>query len=234
MFSSMSTFTNRLVLVTGASGGLGESVTSRFLADGAQVVAVARHWTLSHPHPRLAAWEADLTRPEDCQALLEKVEKQYGRLDILAHILGGFAGGTSIPETSGETWRQMLDLNLSPLFYLARGALPLMRKNGWGRIVAVGSRPGLNPVPGLSAYSVSKAGVHALIRAIAAEVQGSAITANAVLPSVIDTPANRQAMPTADPSKWVAPASLAGVIAWLASDAAADVSGALVPAFGKS
>jgi NAD(P)-dependent dehydrogenase (short-subunit alcohol dehydrogenase family) len=126
----------------------------------------------------------------------------------------------------------MLDLNLNSAFYIMRAALPVLVAAGRGRIVAVGSKTAVEPVAKLSAYGVSKAGLVALVRTIALELRGTGVTANAVLPSVIDTPANRAADPSADFSRWVAPESIAGLILWLASSAAADVNGAVIPIYG--
>src|SRR5260370_16763865 len=143
----MSYLTNRVILITGANGGLGQSVTTEFLKAGAQVVGVARHWKDHQPVDRLEVGEADLTLAADCLDTVQKVLDRYGRLDGLVHLMGAFAGGTSVADTSGETWDDMLRVNLTPAFYLANAALPLMQKAGWGRIVAFPSRPALVPVP---------------------------------------------------------------------------------------
>jgi NAD(P)-dependent dehydrogenase (short-subunit alcohol dehydrogenase family) len=127
----------------------------------------------------------------------------------------------------------MLDLNLNSAFYVLRAVIPLMRRAGTGRIVAIGSRAAEDPGPGVGAYSASKAALVSLLRTVAAENKDLAITANVILPGTMDTPANRQAMPGADTSKWVQPASVASLIVWLANDAGKDVNGAVIPVYGR-
>jgi NAD(P)-dependent dehydrogenase (short-subunit alcohol dehydrogenase family) len=128
----------------------------------------------------------------------------------------------------------MLGLNLRSAYTIFRAVLPGMLKAGKGRIVAVGARAAIEPIANFAAYSVSKAALVALVKTVALEVKDSGITANAVLPSVIDTPANRAAMPAADASKWVTPESIAGLLVWLVSDAARDVNGAAIPIYGRA
>ena len=158
-----------------------------------------------------------------------------GRLRRLVHILGGFGGGQSIAETSDKTWDGMLTLNLRAAFCAMRAVLlKPMTAAKYGRIVAVGSRAAVEAMPNFAAYSVSKAGLVALVKNVAAEGKDLGITANVVLPSTIDTPANRQAMPTADFSRWVQPESIAKSLVWLASKEAGDVSGAVIPIYGRA
>jgi NAD(P)-dependent dehydrogenase (short-subunit alcohol dehydrogenase family) len=176
-------------------------------------------------HSRFVSIQADLSTPEGAAGAVERA----GRFDALIHLVGGFAGGQPITSTDDATWRRMLDINLNSAFYTIRAALPVLLAAGRGRIVAVGSRTAVEPVARLSAYGVSKAGLVALIRTCALELKGTGVTANAVLPSVIDTPANRAADPRADFSQWVSPESIAGLILWLASDAAAAINGAAIP-----
>lgn len=160
--------------------------------------------------------------------------REAGEVDVLVHLVGGFAAGGPVEKTTGEIWTRMLDLNLNSAFYMIRAVVPAMLQKRYGRIIAVSSRTGLDPAANLSAYGVSKAALNALIRTVALETKDSGITVNAVLPSVIDTPANRQAMPSADYARWVRPESIAATICWLASDEAADVNGALVPIYGRA
>lgn len=228
----MPEFTDRAILVTGASGGLGRAVTKAFLDVGATVAGVFRSGAPPVSHERFFSIHADLAVPEEAASAVERASSQAGRLDALIHLVGGFAGGQPVAGTDDATWKRMLDLNLNSAFYIMRAALPVLVAAGRGRIVAVGSKTAVEPVAKLSAYGVSKAGLVALVRTIALELRGTGVTANAVLPSVIDTPANRSADPAADFSRWVAPESIAGLILWLASDAAADVNGAVVPIYG--
>ncbi len=230
----MSDFSGRVVLVTGASGGLGSAVCNRFLEAGAAVVGVARSARARDGQQRFTAVPADLTTPQGAHTAVDEALRETGRIDALVHAMGGFAGGRPVAETDDETWDRMMSLNLRPAFLITRAVLPAMIEAGRGRIVAVGSRAGVDPTPTLSAYGVSKAGLNALIQTIAAEVRDDNITANVVLPSVIDTPANRTAMPDADHSKWVSPEAVAEQIFWLCSEQAAEISGALIPVYGRA
>jgi NAD(P)-dependent dehydrogenase (short-subunit alcohol dehydrogenase family) len=219
------------ILVTGATGGLGPAVVKAFLGGGGTVFGVAPSWDgRSLPPGNFHPIEADLTTVEGCHRAAERSRP----VDVLVHVMGGFAGGTPVGETTDDMWNRMMDLNLNSAFYLIREVLPPMLEAGSGRIVAVGSRTGVEPAANLSAYAVSKAALHMLIRTVALEVAGSGVTANAVLPSTIDTAANRKAMPRADFTKWVKPEAIAEVIVWLASSQAAEVNGALVPVYGRS
>lgn len=221
-------------MVTGASGGLGDSVTKGFLETGARVAGVARSWRGKTFPGKFTPVEADLTLASGCQAAVEKVVSLAGGLDILVHVAGGFAGGEPVQKTDDATWDRMMGLNLNAAFYTFRAVLPHLLTKKRGRIIAIGSRAGLEHGANLSAYNVSKAGLHALVRTAAAEVRDSGITVNAILPSVIDTAANRTAMPSADFSHWVKPAAIVSALLWLASDDAADVNGALLPIYGRA
>jgi len=160
------------------------------------------------------------------------VRAQFGRLDVLLHLAGGFEGGTPVAQTPDGVWSRMFDLNVHSAFYIARAVLPAMLEAGYGRIVAIGSKTAVEPVATLAAYGASKAALVALVRTIALEVKLTGVTANVVLPSVIDTPANRAADPNAGFSRWVKPESIARLLLWLASEAAADINGAVVPIYG--
>jgi NAD(P)-dependent dehydrogenase (short-subunit alcohol dehydrogenase family) len=213
------------VLITGASGALGAAVIQEFVRRGAQVTGVGRAWP--EPRPPIRTLELDLFDPAQVATLGDG-------FDVLVHVLGGFGGGQPVQDTSDATWAGQLEINLTAAFYAARAVLPGMLARGRGRIVAVGSKAALEPMPRFTAYAVSKAALVALIRGIAAETKASGVTANVVLPSTMDTPANRKAMPDADFAKWVKPESVAAVIGWLASPEAADVTGAVIPVYGGS
>lgn len=226
---------DKVVLISGASGGLGEAVTQAFLDAGALVAGVSRQWPPEASNtPGFLPVAADLTQEAGCAAAVEAALAQWSRLDAAVHLMGGYTGGTTVEATPVEVWDRMMSMNLRSAFLFFRAALPPMLKAGRGRLLAVGSRPGLDPVAGLAAYGVSKAGLHALVRTLAAENKDRGITANAVLPSTIDTPANRTAMPKADASKWVTPESIGSLLVYLACDAAQDINGALVPIYGRS
>jgi len=210
---------------------LGGAVVSAFLGTGAQVFGVDRSWK-SNPHAGSAFHpvEADVTTVAGCAAAVSAAEP----VDTLVHLVGGFAGGSPVAQSDEAVWDQMMNLNLRSAFLMIRAALPNMIERRRGRILAIGSRAGVEPLAGFSAYTVSKSGLGTLIKTVALEVKDSGITANVVLPSVIDTPANRAAMPKADYSKWVTPQSIAHLLVWLASDAASDVNGAAIPIYGRA
>jgi NAD(P)-dependent dehydrogenase (short-subunit alcohol dehydrogenase family) len=216
------------VLITGAGGGLGSEVCRVFTEAGLQVVAVDRAWKEVHPYRTI---DADLSTAEGAAAMVEQT-LAHGPIDALIHLVGGFSGGKSIAETDDKTWDLMMNVNLRVAVNAIRAVLKPMMQARRGRIVAIGSRAAVEPSPKLAAYAVSKAALVALVKNTAAEVKDFGITANAVLPSTIDTPANRTAMPQSDFSKWVAPESIAKLLLFLASDAAADVNGAVVPIYG--
>jgi NAD(P)-dependent dehydrogenase (short-subunit alcohol dehydrogenase family) len=221
-----------VILITGANGGLGRAVVQAFLDTGASAVfGVDAAWKgESVQDERLHRIEADLLRDSECRRVVE----QAGPVDALVHLLGGFGGGQPVGETPDEVWDKMINLNLRAAFQMFRAVLPRMTKAGRGRIVAVSSRAAVEPMANFAAYSVSKAALITLVKTIALEVKDSGVTANAVLPSIIDTPANRSTMPKADFSKWVKPESIARLLVWLASDAASDVTGAAIPIYGRA
>jgi NAD(P)-dependent dehydrogenase (short-subunit alcohol dehydrogenase family) len=223
----------KIALVTGANGGLGTYVTQALLETGATVIGVSRKIQQSDfKSSTFTALAAELSTAAGAKDMVEGVTARFGRLDVVAHTVGGFAGGPSVAETDDTTFQQMFDVNLNSTFYLLRAVLPLMRKTGNGRILAIGSRAALEPGPGVGAYSASKAAMVSLIRTVALENKDAGITANVILPGTIDTPANRKAMPKADFSKWVRPATIAALIAWLAGDAGKDLNGAVIPVYG--
>ncbi|MBV8052689.1 MAG: SDR family oxidoreductase [Acidobacteriaceae bacterium] len=224
---------NKIALVTGANGGLGMSVTRALLDAGATVVGVARHIEQKEfDNPSFVAITAELTNADAAQKTVDEVLSSFGKIDILAHLVGGFAGGKTIVELDDATFEKMLDLNLRSAFYVLRAVVPHMRRAGSGRIIAIGSRAAEDPGPGVGAYSLSKAALVSLVRTVARENKQQAITANVVLPGTIDTPANRDAMPGADRRTWVQPDSIASLIVWLASDPGRDVNGAVIPVYG--
>jgi NAD(P)-dependent dehydrogenase (short-subunit alcohol dehydrogenase family) len=228
----MELLAGKTALITGASGGLGEEVCRAFQLAGAFVAGAARHaGGLKHCDLAIAA---DLSTPAGAASAVAEVLSARSALDAVIHLMGGFAAGGNVQETAAGTWDRMMELNARSAFLLFRAALPPMLAQARGRIVAVGSRAGEVMPAGLSAYAASKAALHALVRVIAAENRLSGITANVVMPSTIDTAANRAAMPEADPSLWVAPDSVAGLLVWLASDASRDVNGSLIPIYGGS
>ena len=223
----------QVVLITGAQGGLGTFVTAAFLEAGAQVVGTARQIDgTAFLHPRFEATPADLTSPHDVARLVADTILKFHKIDALVHVAGGFAGGAPIHETDDATWDHMLDLNLRAAVNILRAVIPHMREQERGRIVAVGSRAGVEPAANISAYSASKAALVSLVKTAALENRKLGITANVILPGTIDTPANRRSDPGADRSKWVSPQKLAALAVYLASDDAAEITGAAIPVYG--
>jgi NAD(P)-dependent dehydrogenase (short-subunit alcohol dehydrogenase family) len=229
----------RVVLVTGGSGGLGSAVTEAFLEDGWRV-AVPTHASggldaltdLAARHPERLTWfGADLATESGAGEAVARTANWGGRLDAVVHTVGGYAGGAPLHETAVDDWDRMMSINLRSAFLIARAAIP--RLSGDGALVFVSSRAALKGRKGHAAYAVSKAALLTLTEAIAEEYQGR-VRANAVLPGTIYTPANRAAMPGAKHDAWTPPAEIARVIVFLASSASKTISGTAVPVYGDS
>lgn len=230
---AVSDWENQVVLVTGAKGGLGTAVTQTFLAAGAKVAGTSKTIQESDfSNPRFAAVQADLTVVSSVHQMVDAVLRRFKKIDALVHVMGGFAGGSPIPETTDETWDLMMNLNLRAAFNVLRAVIPPMRQAGHGRIVAISSRQAVEPGANLSAYNTSKAALVALVRTAALENQDVGITVNAILPGTMNTESNRMSSPGADPSRWVQPENVARMAAFLVSDAGADITGASIPVYG--
>jgi NAD(P)-dependent dehydrogenase (short-subunit alcohol dehydrogenase family) len=224
----------KVVLVTGADGGLGVHVTQAFLDAGATVIGTSRKIQQSDfDHPNFTALSAEISTREGAKVLVDQVVARFGKLDVLAHTVGGFSGGQSVADTDDATFQRMFDLNLNCVFHILRAAVPPLRQTGNGRIIAIGSRAALEPAASVGAYSASKAAMVSLVRTAALENKDAGLTANVILPGTMDTPANRKAIPNADFSKWVRPTTVAGLIVWLSGDAGKDVNGAVIPVYGS-
>lgn len=230
----------RTVLITGASGGLGAAVVASFARAGDRLLLVGRREpelralvaALELPAARALLVTADVTREGALGAAVSEADERLGPVEVAVHLAGGFKGGP-IVETAPETWEQMLQLNLTSAYVVTRAVLPGMLERGRGKLVFVSSRGASVPAAGAAAYGASKAGLELLVRALAEETRGRGINVNAVAPSTIDTPANRQGRPDSERGAWVQPESLADVIAFLASDGARDIHGAIVPVYGR-
>jgi NAD(P)-dependent dehydrogenase (short-subunit alcohol dehydrogenase family) len=229
---------DRTALVTGGTGGLGGAVVARLLDDGWRVVVP---WVVPHerervqPRDGLELVEADLFEPDAvARAVAAAAATQDAPLRAVVNLVGGYAQGARVAEEPIETLEAQLRLNLRPTYLVTQAALPHLVAAGGGAIVCVGSRTALQPFRGAAAYATAKAAVIAFAQAVAVEYRDERVRCNAILPSVIDTPANRAAMPNADHSRWVAPAELAGVIAQLCSDDGTAVSGAAIPVYGRA
>ena len=223
----------KVVLITGANGGLGTFITRAFLEAGASVVGNSRSIQQNEfNHPQFTAIPGEISSVDNARALVDHVSARFHKLDVLVHTVGGFAGGQSIVDTEAATFQQMLDANLNSVFYMLKAAIPALRKSGDGRLIAIGSRAAVDPGPHVAAYSASKAAMVSLVKTAALENKDAGLRANVILPATIDTLANRKAMPKADTAKWVQPAAIASLILWLASDAGKDVNGAAIPVYG--
>jgi NAD(P)-dependent dehydrogenase (short-subunit alcohol dehydrogenase family) len=217
----------KVVLIAGGGGALGHTVVPAFVRAGARVISVDRHGSAGQPDGWVAV-AADVTDESDVRRLVEEVVRMEGRIDALVNLVGGFALGRAA-ETDVPLWQRMLTLNLTSAFLLSKAVMPHMLGRRSGRIVHVAARAAVEPFPGAAAYIVSKSGLVALIRALATELAGSGVMVNGILPTTIDTPANRNSMPDVDPSTWVRPESVAQALIYLASDEASQINGAVIP-----
>jgi NAD(P)-dependent dehydrogenase (short-subunit alcohol dehydrogenase family) len=224
----------RIVLITGAKGGLGSFITQAFLGTGATVVGASRSIAAGDfPEANFVPLSADFTKATSANDAIESVATRFGGLDVLVHVMGGFAGGKTIAETDDATWEQMRDLNLSSAFYTFRAAIPYLRKSGSGRIVAIGSLTASQPHAGLGAYVTFKSALTMLVRTVALENKDVGLMANVVLPGTMDTPANRKSMPNADFSKWVQPKEVAELVLLLSGVQTRRITGVAVPIEGE-
>jgi NAD(P)-dependent dehydrogenase (short-subunit alcohol dehydrogenase family) len=236
------TYENKVVLVTGGTGVLGRAVTEAFVRAGASVfvsyrspreAAVLRNQLGPHEN-KVTLIESDLMKEESVSSLVETILRQFGRIDILANVVGGYAGGPGIHETREKDFDFMLNLNLKTAFLISKAVLPSMIAQKQGKIVHIASRTGLKGEATVGPYSISKAGVIRLTETIADEVGDSGVCCNCLMPSTIDTETNREAMPNADFTKWLKPEEIARVILFLCSDDGKVINGAAIPVYGRA
>lgn len=232
----------RNVLITGGTGFLGSAVTKAFLA---QDDTVAVTYLFDEEVSRFKDHNPDLSKDVtflfanvieeiEVQKTVQTFLSQFGHLDVLINIVGGFVGGIHTAELEEEQWDFMMNLNLKSVFLCCKAVIPHMTTRGTGKIVNISARAGLIGEAGLSAYCVSKSGVRTLTESIAAEVMDYDINVNAIMPSIMDTPANRESMPDEDHSRWVSPVDVAKVICFLTSDDATIINGATIPVYGRA
>jgi NAD(P)-dependent dehydrogenase (short-subunit alcohol dehydrogenase family) len=235
-------FDGQVALVAGGTGSLGRAVGLAFLKENAKVIATSRRPEeldalksgAGANSAQLEGVVVDVSDEAAVRQLVEKILAQHGRLDILVNTVGGYVGGTKLWELETKVFDQMLALNLRSGYALSRAAVRAMLKKGRGAIVNVAAKAAFDHAAGGAAYAASKSAAVALLDSLAADLKGSGVRANTILPSIIDTPVNRKAMPTADFSKWPKPEDIARVILFLCSDDAKVIHGAAIPVYGDS
>jgi NAD(P)-dependent dehydrogenase (short-subunit alcohol dehydrogenase family) len=237
----MSEFEGKVILVTGAAGNIGTAVAQAFAERGASLALLDRDEDrLEGLRERLPGAgrhrceTVNLLDRADVAGAVGRIHDAYGRIDCVANIAGGFTMGPPLHETSSGDWDLMMDLNARSVFHTCAAAVPLLLAGGGGRIVNVSARAALEGKAAMGPYCASKAAVITLTETLAAEHKHANINANCILPGTVDTPQNREAMPDADHDTWVAPAALADVVVFLASEASRAVSGAAIPVYGRS
>ena len=222
----------RTVMLTGAAGNLGRAVAAAF-GDANRVLLDLKRGNLEESDRQMFI-AADLLDAKSVQATVDQAVQRFKRIDVLCNIAGGFRMGSPVHETADKDWDFMLNVNARTVLNMSRAVVPVMLKGGGGKIVNIGAFAAQKGVAQMGAYIASKSAVIRLTETMAAELREQNINVNCVLPTIIDTPENRAAMPKADPSRWVAPQDLAQVIAFLASDAARAIHGAALPVTGLS
>ena len=235
-------FSNKLALVAGGTGGLGRAVSLAFLQEGASVAVTFRRQeefdalkeSAGPQASSLTGHEVDVTNDAAVEKMIEVILATQKRLDILVNTVGGYKAGMKLWEQDPKVLDQMLGLNLRSGYALARAVVPAMLRQGEGAIVNIAARAALDPPAGAAAYAASKAAAIAMMNSLAADLKGTRVRVNSVLPSIFDTEANRKAMPNADFAKWPKPADIARVILFLCSDDARLVRGASIPVYGES
>jgi NAD(P)-dependent dehydrogenase (short-subunit alcohol dehydrogenase family) len=235
-------FEGKVVLVTGGTGGLGRAVSLAFLEQGAKVVVTYRkeeEWATLQTAARansekLEGASIDVTNEAAARQFVDGVVARHGRVNALVNTVGAYAGGVKLWELDAKVWEQQFALNVRSGLVMARAVVPTMLKQRSGAIVNVASKAAVDHAPGASAYAASKAAAVAMIDSLAADLKGTGVRANSILPSIIDTPANRKAMPSADFSKWPKPEEIARVILFLCCEDANLIQGAAIPVYGDS
>ena len=231
----------QVALVAGGTGGLGRTVTLAFLNAGAKVAVTyikedelaALRKEAGDRSASLSAHSVNVTDDASVRSAVENLVETYGRIDILVNTVGGYAGGIKLWETDPKVFSQMLDLNLRSGYLLARNVVPAMLKQKSGTIVNIAAKAAFDHAAGASAYAAAKAAAVAMMDSLAEDLKGTGVRVNSILPSIIDTPANRRAMPNADFAKWPKPEEIARVILFLCSDDARLIHGAAIPVYGN-
>ena len=232
----------KTVVITGGTGGLGTSLVRRLVSQDYRLAVTyllpdeAQQFEKEFDidEDRLLLTRVDATNAESVVSLFKDVADNWGPIHGLCSLVGGWAGGRDVEETDDVRFERMMDLNLHSAFYAVRAAIPYLRETGWGRIVLVGSRGAIDFPTSQVAFNIAKAGVVALGKSAASELEGTGVTANVLMPSVIDTPVTRQSLPYADYVDWPTPDEIAGVAQFLLSEDSSVMNGALVPVYGRA
>jgi NAD(P)-dependent dehydrogenase (short-subunit alcohol dehydrogenase family) len=235
-------FLNRIVLITGGTGALGRSITTAFIASNAKVISsyvvdteieqLKKEEKEKQSKSQVQLIKADVTKEEEVEKLVSSIISEHGQIHILVNVVGGYLGGKSVSELDQKEWDLMMNMNLKSAFLISKHVIPQMASSKYGKILHVSSRTGLKSDGYDSAYAASKSGLIRLVESMSEELKKSNINVNCIMPSVIDTEANRRAMPTADYSKWLKPSDLANVVLFLCSDDAKAITGAAIPTYG--
>lgn len=232
----------RTVVITGGTGGLGTSLVRRLQEEDYRLAvtyllpeeATEFEEEFEVDEDRLLLTRVDATNPEAVATLFKNVADRWGAIHGVASLVGGWAGGRDVEETDDVRLERMLDLNLRSAFYTVRAVIPHLKETGWGRILLIGSRGAVDYPAGQAAFNIAKAGVVALGKSAASELEGTGVTANVLMPSVIDTPVTRRSLPYADYVNWPTPDEIAAVAQFLLSDESGVMNGALVPVYGQA
>jgi NAD(P)-dependent dehydrogenase (short-subunit alcohol dehydrogenase family) len=234
-------FSSKVVLVAGGTGGLGRAVSSAFLEEGAAVIVTYRNEkefealkSAAGKTSALEGYSVDVTDEAATQQLIGKILSTHGRLDVLVNAVGAYSGGVPLWKLESKVFEQMLALNLRAGYVLARAVVPTMLQQKSGAIINVASKSAVDHAAGAPAYAASKAAAVALMDSLAADLKGSGVRVNSILPSIIDTEANRKAIPNADFSQWPKPEDIARVVLFLCTDDAKLIHGASVPVYGNT
>ncbi len=229
-----------VAVVTGGTGALGRAVVPRLVRRNFRLAvtyiipeeARGLEEEIELDEDRMMVRRVDTTDPEAVNVFMKDTVEAFGDINVLCSLVGGWAGGRDVAETDNVRFDRMIDLNLRSTFNTLRAAIPLMRDTDWGRIIAVGSKAAQDAPAGQAAFNMAKAGVEALIKSVARELQDTNVTANVILPTVIDTPATRAALPYADYITWPTPEEIAAVLDFLASPESKVITGAAIPVYG--
>lgn len=235
--SNRHNFSNKIVLVTGGTGALGRSITKAFLESHATVISSYHSdretsETQADNKPKVQLFKANVINEEEVEKLVSSIVDKYGHIDILVNVVGAYLGGKTIVELEEKEWDRMMTVNLKSAFLISKHVTRQMISSKYGKIIHISSKLGLHSEGYDSAYAASKSGLIRLVESLSNETKESNINVNCIMPSIIDTEANRKSMPNADFNKWVKPEDLVNVILFLSSEEAKTVTGAAIPTFG--